>query len=298
MITRARKRLVVETSSVIVILSVCYILVFLLSLYILKQQTIKSHIMEDLNEEFLPNYKKVSLREFSMLKEDDLFEVYDLKGNLLARTDSAIKNLPGPDLKAIQEAVQGRTVLKEEEEHAELYFPLSQDRVGRIVLHLPWLEELQERIISLLPIALFVLAIASLTVIVFLGKRNLRSLAMAFDYLSFMGSILAHEIKAPLAGLRSKVDVTLRRDRSAEQYTTTLEGLKDDITRLSSIVENLYTLTSVKQEPSADEAEKIDILQLIQRSIKDNLREILEKDIEVKVSEGKVFFYSNPTLIG
>lgn len=52
----------------------------------------------------------------------------------------------------------------------------------------------------------------------------------------------AHELRTPLSLLRSQVDVTLQRRRSADEYRDALHALQEDLDRLTGIVGTLLTL--------------------------------------------------------
>jgi heavy metal sensor kinase len=52
----------------------------------------------------------------------------------------------------------------------------------------------------------------------------------------------AHELRSPLAAIRSTVEVALNRDRTAEEYATLLTDVMEECTRLGSLVNRLLLL--------------------------------------------------------
>ncbi|MDB4911924.1 MAG: hypothetical protein JWO39_2747 [Gemmatimonadetes bacterium] len=52
----------------------------------------------------------------------------------------------------------------------------------------------------------------------------------------------AHELRTPVAVIRSRVDVTLERPRDAATYETTLAELRVEVERLATLVNDLFTL--------------------------------------------------------
>jgi signal transduction histidine kinase len=52
----------------------------------------------------------------------------------------------------------------------------------------------------------------------------------------------SHELKTPLAVLRGDMEVTLRRDRSTEDYKRVLESSIEEVDRLTRLVDDLLTL--------------------------------------------------------
>jgi signal transduction histidine kinase len=52
----------------------------------------------------------------------------------------------------------------------------------------------------------------------------------------------AHELRTPIAVLRTKADVALQEERSVETYATVLAGMASEATRLGRVVDDLMTL--------------------------------------------------------
>jgi two-component system OmpR family sensor kinase len=57
----------------------------------------------------------------------------------------------------------------------------------------------------------------------------------------------SHELRAPLAAMRSELDVSLRLDRLGDQARTVLESARDEVVRMSRIVDNLLTLARIDE---------------------------------------------------
>ena len=53
----------------------------------------------------------------------------------------------------------------------------------------------------------------------------------------------AHELRTPLAVLRTQLEVALRADRSSEQYRAVLVSLHEDIVRLCRLASQLLELS-------------------------------------------------------
>lgn len=62
----------------------------------------------------------------------------------------------------------------------------------------------------------------------------------------------AHDLRTPIAVLRGEAELALRRERSAEEYRTTLQRMGQDLQGLSRLAEDLLTLARL--ESSAPEA--------------------------------------------
>lgn len=64
----------------------------------------------------------------------------------------------------------------------------------------------------------------------------------------------AHELRTPLAVLRSGLEVTLQRPRDAEESRTALEQAMGEVERLCAIAEDLLALARLEAEPAVERA--------------------------------------------
>jgi heavy metal sensor kinase len=67
-------------------------------------------------------------------------------------------------------------------------------------------------------------------------------LQAAFERQRQFTSDASHELRTPLAVMRGDIEITLRRERSAEEYKRALTSNLEEIIRLSRLVEDLLTL--------------------------------------------------------
>lgn len=69
----------------------------------------------------------------------------------------------------------------------------------------------------------------------------------AFGRLSRFSADLAHELRTPLGNLIGEIEVSLRRQRSPEEYRATLESNLEECRRLGALIENLLFLARAEQ---------------------------------------------------
>jgi signal transduction histidine kinase len=105
--------------------------------------------------------------------------------------------------------------------------------------------ELVDRFASL--IAAFGSALLAAVVLVlaggwFLVRKSTDPLERSMAYTRRFMADAAHELRTPIAVLRTKAEVALQAPRSAETYTATLRGMEGEARRLGRVVDDLLTL--------------------------------------------------------
>lgn len=113
----------------------------------------------------------------------------------------------------------------------------------------------------------------------------------------FMGDI-AHELKTPIATLKSGVELTLSKDRQKVEYKKTLSETLIDVDRISSLLQNILDLAWIRAEKSTTNNKSFNLSEVVSE-----LKEIANKlsfqkqikiisDIEPKIEiigdEGKI----------
>ncbi|MFM8392525.1 MAG: sensor histidine kinase, partial [Acidobacteriota bacterium] len=74
-------------------------------------------------------------------------------------------------------------------------------------------------------------------------NQMISRLQAAFDRQKQFTSDASHEMRTPLAVMRGDIEITLRRQRSVEEYQAVLNSTLEEIVRLSRLVEDLLLLT-------------------------------------------------------
>lgn len=87
----------------------------------------------------------------------------------------------------------------------------------------------------------------------------LERLDAAFKTMSRFTADASHELRAPLALMRSEIEGTLSRARTREEYRQTLEALGGDIEHLSRLADQLLILARADAGALVPASEKVDI---------------------------------------
>ena len=76
----------------------------------------------------------------------------------------------------------------------------------------------------------------------------------------------SHELRTPLAAMRSELDVSLRADDLDPAARATLESVREDVDRLSRIVDDLLTLATADEHGLTLATEAVDVAGVAQRA--------------------------------
>jgi heavy metal sensor kinase len=95
----------------------------------------------------------------------------------------------------------------------------------------------------------------------------LARLENAFDALQRFTADAAHELRAPLAVMRSRAEVTLRQPRTAEEYRESHQALLQEIKRLSRIADQLLLLARVDAGALDGSFHSVDLPDLLEETV-------------------------------
>jgi signal transduction histidine kinase len=76
-----------------------------------------------------------------------------------------------------------------------------------------------------------------------LARQSVAPVQRSMEQMRRFVADAAHELRTPVAVLRTRAEVALQRERSSTEYVATLETLGRETERLSGIVDDLFTLT-------------------------------------------------------
>lgn len=103
----------------------------------------------------------------------------------------------------------------------------------------------------------------------------------------------SHEIRTPLAAIRGTLEVLLRKRREPEQYEERIQEVITQTDRLNQLIDQLLQLARL--ESGSIKKEMINIEKLAEETITKYDKQIVEKDIQVKIAipEGTTVFTDN-----
>lgn len=108
-------------------------------------------------------------------------------------------------------------------------------------------------------------------------------LQQAFDRQKRFTSDASHELRTPLTVMQAELGLALARPRSAVEYRQTLESMDEEVSRLSSIVGDLLTLTRVDVDRASIHHDSVVLDEMLSSLVQGVSVIAAERAIEVKV---------------
>jgi heavy metal sensor kinase len=91
----------------------------------------------------------------------------------------------------------------------------------------------------------------------------LERLEQAFRRIAQFTADASHELRTPVALMRTRAEVALRRSRSEEEYRETLRQILEDLQRTSSLIENLMLLARADSGTEALQRTRINMVKCV-----------------------------------
>jgi heavy metal sensor kinase len=91
----------------------------------------------------------------------------------------------------------------------------------------------------------------------------LERLEQAFRRITQFTADASHELRTPVALMRTRAEIVLRRSRSEEEYRETLRQILEDLQRTSSLIENLMLLARADSGAEALQRTRINMVECI-----------------------------------
>ncbi|UZW94763.1 sensor histidine kinase [Francisella tularensis] len=109
----------------------------------------------------------------------------------------------------------------------------------------------------------------------------------------------AHELKTPIAGVKTLVEIALASD-DIDEIKQKLERIKSSTNRYSHIIDQLLTLSSIQPNEQVTFGKKLMINKVLESFIAENAIKAIEKNIEIVFypSQQHLYCYSNDYLLG
>jgi signal transduction histidine kinase len=121
------------------------------------------------------------------------------------------------------------------------------------------LDQLRNILIVINGISFFVIPAISW----YLAKKSLAPVKRAHEKQKQFVSDASHELRTPISIMTGEIDVALTKIRPVSEYQSILKSNKEELTRLTSLVENLLFLAREDQQNTASLLDTVDITDLL-----------------------------------
>jgi signal transduction histidine kinase len=100
-----------------------------------------------------------------------------------------------------------------------------------------------------------------------LARKSVAPVELTMERMRRFMADAAHELRTPVAVIRSRVDVTLERPRDTAGYETTLRELREEVERLASLVNDLFTLARADADERAFTPARVQLDEIVLEAV-------------------------------
>lgn len=97
-------------------------------------------------------------------------------------------------------------------------------------------------------ICALVITVCSIKALQIFSDETDLKLRQSLKHIKRFSSDVSHELKTPLTAMKGELEVTLKENRSKEEYRSVLSSCLEEVDKLQSIVKNLLMLTYIEKE--------------------------------------------------
>ncbi|MBI5074811.1 MAG: GHKL domain-containing protein [Nitrospirae bacterium] len=250
MIVPTKKRLARIFTSVILIFNAIILIVSYVFLHQSIMSGAKRHMREDIQSEFLDQYRRSGLDPIKNLWDEHFFQILNKDGGVVVSTRNSVNFYPELDTVLLNKAFNGKNTFTVQKigynDFMISYFPLDGTYVGRAAMSLTETRKYRKNFLYMMLIALPAMFLFSYLTSRFLVNHAMEKISDFFTFQETFSSNVTHELRSPLASLKGNLEVTLRKERSIEDYKDTLQLSLREVDRIIGLLNNLYLLASSK----------------------------------------------------
>lgn len=250
MIVPTKKRLARIFTSVILIFNVIILIISYIFLHQSIMSVAKRHMKEDIQSEFLDQYRRSGLDPIKNLWDEHFFQILNKDGGVVVSTRNSVSFYPELDTVLLKKAFNGKNTFAVQKignnDFMVSYFPLDGQYIGRAAMSLTETRKYRKNFLYMMVIALPAMFLFSYLTSRFLVNHAMEKISDFFTFQETFSSNVTHELRSPLASLKGNLEVTLRKERSIEDYKDTLHLSLKEVDRIIGLLNNLYLLASSK----------------------------------------------------
>jgi signal transduction histidine kinase len=120
-----------------------------------------------------------------------------------------------------------------------------------------------------------------------LARKSVAPVELTMEQMRRFMADAAHELRTPVAVIRSRVDVTLERPRDAAAYETMLTELRVEVERLATLVSDLFTLARADADERAFAPMRVQLDEIVLEAVTTAGWIASRRDIRLDVAEAE-----------
>jgi signal transduction histidine kinase len=267
MIDPTKKRLAAVFTSVVVVFNV---LILVLSFFVLRQSLlngVKRHMEDDIQGEFLEQYRRSGLTPFKEVWDENHFQILNREGAIIVSTRNSAHFYPELNRGLLADALAGKqqfeTRVVNNEPHLISYFLLDGNYVGRAAVSLSGEVRHARNFLKMILFTSPVMLLLSYLVSRYLLNHAMKPISDIITFQETFSSNVTHELRSPLASIKGNFEVALRKERSAEEYREVIRSGLGETDRIINLLNNLSFLASSKFKPLSLYKNKADINRIL-----------------------------------
>ena len=110
----------------------------------------------------------------------------------------------------------------------------------------------------------------------FFAGRTMKPVSTALANQENFLADASHELRTPLAAMQTAIEVALRKEQKPEMYKETLVDVKDEVSRMHNLLEELLLLSRVDMNQLVLSLDKVSLTQIAKKTVKE-VRPLLQK---------------------
>jgi signal transduction histidine kinase len=247
---------------------------------------VKRHMKEVVQGNFIDQFKRAGIDTSNPAWDEYHFQILNDKGDIVVASRNSATFYPVLNRDLLGSSFSGgggfETLGIQEELYIISYFPLNERFAGRIAVPLASAIQYEKDLYRVVFIIFPGILLLSYLVSRYLVRQAMKPVSDAFTYQESFSSSVSHELRSPLASLKGNLEVTLRKERSSEEYRNAIALGLTEVDRIISLLNDLNLLASSRFKPLDLFREQVDLTVIITELYKSILPRIQAKKIGIQ----------------
>jgi len=290
MLNLIKKRLTIMFTLIIVLVNILFMAIISLYIHISLLTVCKGHIKEDIENEFIPNYRLGGMERLAQIYDEDYLQVLNKKGDIVGGTLHSERFTVRADSELLIRAFSGETVFQSLEIEANKhylisYFPLDKNYAGRIMMQTNITRLFEYNFLKLILISLPGMLILSYFVSRLLVNYSMKPAVEVCEFQDHFMSNISHELRTPLASIRGNLEISLRKDRPVEEYKEVIKTSLRETDRAIDLLRNMHLLASASLKPLELLKDHVDLKMILMELLNSYKSQADSKGISFEVAD-------------